>query len=257
MLTGSGSHHQLPPTEKERSTIAFLKANIKGKLLDDDTAFPLFSDRLLLNFARVNNAEPQQALAQIEATIAWRRDYKPHRITLADVANYANLHLVVPLGRSKQGMPVVYFRPRSGVAIPAEDRLRFNIWLREELRRRGYVEFVFVLDFAAVSSSSSEDNKARDAVEAIRTRYYPLQESLTLVLNLPLLLRVAFNLVMKFMNEAQRKTMRTGLKANQLLEYIDVTQLHEAYGGALKAPPAEGKTIVDTLPPPQKAASKL
>ena len=88
---------------------------------------------------------------------------------------YANLNSVVPLGLSKEGVPVVYFRPRSGVSISAENRLRFNVWLREELLRRGYPEFVFVLDFAAVTSSSAEDNKARDMVDTVRKQYYPLQ----------------------------------------------------------------------------------
>ena len=124
-----------------------MKANLKGSVLEDDTNFrPAQDDQLLLRFARQKDGNGEKALALLEEAIAWRRETKPHQIKFeGNVEAFAKLMVHVPLGFSKQGAPVVYFKPRPNIEIPAEGRVQFNLWMLEEHLRRGYNEIVFVL----------------------------------------------------------------------------------------------------------------
>lgn len=241
--------HRSPPTEKELAAIEYMKAHRKGTVLEDDVHFNVHDERLLLRFARQKDAVGEKALALLEEAIAWRRETKPHQIQYEQVEAFAKLHIQIPLGFSKQGVPVVYFKPRPNDVL-AEGRVKFNLWLLEEHLRRGYDEIVFVLDFDTAGRPSDEDTKTRETMDKVRKHFYPLMESLILVLNLPLLLRPLFAIVIKFMSHAQQETMKSGLKPKHLLEYIDVEQLNSNYEGGKLTAVAD---IREMLPPPKNA----
>ena len=127
--------HHLPPTEKETAAIAYLKSNVKGSLLEDDTHFSLTSDKLLLRFVRQKAGNAEKALALLEGCIAWRCETKPHRIQLDDVKDYAVLNVFRIHGATKLGVPIAYYiAPRSHHTGP---EYRGTPQLRK-LMRRGY-----------------------------------------------------------------------------------------------------------------------
>lgn len=244
-----GTYHQ-PPTAKESASLEAMRAEMaKGDftLLEDDKAFH-FDDMTLLRFLRNRDGKVEKAMKSLSECVAWRKEYKPHRITFDDVKDWAAHGVSICNGFTKIGTPIIHVRPVSDMKICFETRVKFVIWAMEELMRRGYYEVAFVGDFSAMESApSKEDTKAREHLDEIRKKYYPLFESKLFMISMPLILRAIFAVMVSFMSDAQKATMHTGLKPKHLLEYIDEAELLERLGGKKKIIMKEGGEGVDYL----------
>lgn len=243
------SHHE-PMTETERSGVAFMRANLKGTLLEDDRHF-VIDDLLMLRFLRQKKGNPEKGLASLEACLAWRRERKPHRITFEDVSSWPATGVVVVAEKTKLGFPVMYFSPQSGLKVPAEIRADFTVWCYEELMRRGFYESVTVMDFSRVESApSGEEERARKIIDELRAHYYPLFDSKVLLVNMPMFLRLIFGIMTAFLSDAQKAALVTGLKPKHLVEWIDASMLPDHLGGSRVLPksPTGGYDILASFP---------
>lgn len=259
----TSSTHHAPPSEKEAAAVAFLKANVKGKLLDDDRHFSLQSDSLLLRFVRQKEGHPEKALALLESAIEWRNRTKPHQITFQEVQDYSLLNVFRVQGFTKRGVPIAYYiAPKKSIPLDPEYQMRFSIFFHEELMRRGYDECVIITDYEdGPTVPSASDRKVQELSDELGTKYYPFFESKIFLCNFPMVLRPLLAISIAFMCEAQKNTLKSSPKPKHFLEVIDAAVLPKKYGGEaanlVVGPFASVEEATkNSFPPPAKGAGE-
>ncbi|CUE72557.1 Hypothetical protein, putative [Bodo saltans] len=277
-----------PASEKEQKIVDSIRTQLNGvKLAEDDTSF-LINDALILRYLRHKDGKEEKALKSILECVEWRKTTKPYLITFDSVKEWAGEGANYCAGFTKIGIPIIQLRlvssrisspltasrnglgrertiaqaslrsgfPSSNSALVSKDvvnvtmRVNYVIWALEELMRRGYYESVFIGDFSAFEKSPTDDEKkVREGIDDVRSRYYPLFETQTYFVSMPLFLRAIFAVMQAFMSGAQKEVMHTGLKPKHLLEWIDASQLPERLGGTLPVlkKTEGGAEVVDVL----------
>jgi hypothetical protein len=223
-----------PASEKEQKIVDSLRKHLECvQLADDDTAF-LLNDALILRFLRHKDGKEEKALKAILECVEWRKTTKPYLITFDSVKEWAGEGANYCSGYTKIGVPIIQLRLVSKDVVNVDMRVNYVIWGMEELMRRGYYESVFIGDFSAFEKAPTDDEKkVRERIDEVRSKYYPLFETQTYFVSMPLFLRAIFAVMQAFMSGAQKEVMHTGLKPKHLLEWIDASQLPERLGGTL------------------------
>lgn len=222
-----------PPSEKELVGIAYMQQNLKGQLLEDDVYF-ILDAYTMLRFLRQQEGKKEKGLALLEACIAWRRDFKPHRITFDEVEGRmretADSHIG---GLCHQGLPLLFAKPRVNRKLETIDAdIKVMAWSCEEIARRGYREFVTVVDMALFDRlPDSDEQKAQEALDDLTYKYYPLLQTKIILMHMPLLLRALFVIASAVMCKAQKKTLHTGVKPKHLKEWIGEHHIPVEYNG--------------------------
>lgn len=237
-----------PPTADELAIMQHLRENLKGKLAVDDVTFDPRDNHTLLRFSRNAAGDKEKALAALEGCIEWRNQTKPYKITFDQVAHVASHRLNIMCGRSKQKIPILNAQPRVGTKIPPEDRLKYNLFLQEELMRRGYKEMLRIMDFSQAGRPDELDSKAREMNQEHENLYYPLFASRSFMTNLSMGMSLMMSVAMAFQSTAIKSTMIVGAKPKDLLELVDAEELLQTVGGQKVID--EHCDIFSLLPPP-------
>lgn len=230
-----------PASKKEIEAVAKMRAGLTGTLLEDDHS-DFLSDYTLLRFLRQKDCKYEKGLKLLEACIAWRREYKPHRVEYKDVeARIRELRDTYPLGKTKEGVPVMYAKPKVGRdTTKVDEDIRLMVWNYEELHRRGFPEVACVADLTLFDRvPSSDEMKCQEKFDAITHHYYPLIETKVLIMFMPMLMRAVFAIASAFLSSAQKDTIETGVKPKHLKQWIDDDNIPEEYLGAAVVPKLE------------------
>lgn len=256
----SSSTHRLPPTEKELAAVAYVKANVKGTVLDDDTAFHVKDDSVILRFVRQKEGNAEKALALLEGAIAWRNETKPHRITFDQVQEYFALNVFFAHGFTKNNVPIVYYiAPKKSIPLAPEVQMQFSTFFYEEFMRRGFYECVIIIDYEdGPTVPSAADRKLQELSDEVSNKYYPFFESKIFFCNFPLVLRPLLAISIAFMCEAQKQTLKSAPKPKHFLEMIDAKVLPKKYGGEAENLPIGGpvdpKAAFEAMPKPLQSS---
>lgn len=245
--------YRVPPTKEEQVGVDYIRSNLKGKLLDDDK-YPL-NEVTFLCFLRQKKGNAEKALKLLEESIAWRCEYKPHRIEFSEVEDWAKKGVALATGFTVNGVPTVYIEPRSGLPVDIDQRVRCQLWQYEELLRRGYQEWVVVADFSKIESAPTDkEKKVREEMDEIRRKNYPLFDSKVLFCGMPLFIRAVFAVITAMMSSAEKETMETGLSRKDLLKWIKKEDLLERHGGSRVVAQKEDGTfdVLSLMQPPRQ-----
>jgi hypothetical protein len=246
------SAYAKPASKKELDAISKMRSGITGTLLDDDHK-DFLSDYTLLRFLRQKEGKWEKGLKLLEACIAWRCEFKPHRIQYEDVeARARELRDTYPLGKTTEGVPVIYAKPKvDRDPSKIDDDMRLMAWNFEEFHRRGFYELATVVDMSLFDRvPSSEEIKVQEKLDNMAKDYYPLMQTKVLIMFMPMLLRALFAITSALMSAAQKDIIETGVKPKHLTKWIAAEHIPVEYlGSAVVAKLEDGSyDVLGALP---------
>jgi hypothetical protein len=215
---------------EEQICVDYLLAQVKEAPLDDDRFVTAAN---ALRFARARDCNCEKALDMFEATIRWRREYAPHRITAADVAGSLALKNNVMAGRCKKGNAVMYFRPGTFNPNVAADRIKYVAYLLEEAARQGYEQLTWVMDWRLFGKRSAdpESSETRKGVVKLFQDHYPERLGAMYMVQQPWFISAFYYLSAPFVDSRTRAKVHIGYTCEKLKEVIDESELIDFCGG--------------------------
>jgi hypothetical protein len=198
------------------------------------------TDATLARYLRAREFKLKKAQQMLVNTLKWRREYKPHRITVNDIKiELKNNGKLYRNGVDKWGRPLIYMKPRhdNTGAPEREVKVKSIVYLlelvtRESEERRGREKVTLLIDFRDAKHVTSIAN-VRVSIDFLKVlqNHYPERLGVALIVNAPWAWQVFWKLISPFMDEVTKKKVLLLKSYAQLKEYIDDENLEEDYGG--------------------------
>lgn len=219
--------------------------------LDDDVSF--LSDETYLRYARARDGDPEKALLMLEATIAWRRTYQPHRIDRASVAAHLEKPTMWQMGRDRQGNALIIARPGSTNPFPPAERVKFLVFSMEQATRSATDKMTWVIDWSLWGQRKNDPDSAetRKLTIQILQDHYPERLAALYMVDQPWFMTAFYYMSAPFVNSKTRAKVHISYTREKLLEVIDREQLVDFLGGLLVsgAEPSPSSSSGDVVDP--------
>lgn len=224
-------------SEEEKAKEEEVRAWVKSIQLDEGDDYAKWEQRFLdspgciARCLRAENWKVEGAKKRLQATLEWRRDYKPDLIPPDEIKEETEGGKIVVTGFTHGGLPVIYLRPAKENTEPSTTQVRHMIFQLEraiDLMPEGVSKLAMVISFAGASARSSPPMKITKSVIEILQKYYFERLGKALVINLPWYLKSFFATVSPFLDEQTRQKLQMNPK---LTDVIPLEQLDAEYGG--------------------------
>lgn len=182
-------------------------------------------------YMRAAKWDLEDAKKRIEATIHWRRDYKPDLIPPEEVRIESETGKIVINGFDKDGRPIIYMRPGLENTQRSPRQLRHLVWCLErakDLMPPGQESLVILVDYKSCSLRTNPSISVARQTLHILQQHYVETLGRALIVNLPRLLAFFYTGISPFLDPVTRDKMRFN---PDLLELIPKEQLDAAFGG--------------------------
>ncbi|TPX65183.1 hypothetical protein SpCBS45565_g05336 [Spizellomyces sp. 'palustris'] len=164
-------------------------------------------DACLLRYLRATKWNVPAAAKRLENTLAWRREYKPHKIDPAEVEEEAKMGKQIVSGFDLQGRPLIYMIPRKEHTKTYDRQLRFVVFNLERAIRAmppGVESLNLVIDYEGVSVRTSPPSSQAKKVLAILGDHYPERLGMGFMINPSWYLWVFFKIIGPFLDPITR-----------------------------------------------------
>jgi hypothetical protein len=185
----------------------------------------------------------------LEKTIAWRKEFRPFAITLADIHDIMGLGTVFVAGTDRKQRPVVYMRPGGDNPFQADKRVKLIVYMLEETSRRGYESLTWIVDFARLGGKDQQSPETRKQVMHVLQNYYPERLGSLLMVNTPWYIGLVARLMWPFIDPKTREKIKLGVSVKKLVEYVNEEDLIQDLGG-LKEVRLDALQPDELFPPP-------
>lgn len=233
------------------SCASFLRENVKGKPLDDDTDF--LCDVTYLRYARARNGDNKKALTMLEATVAWRREYMPHRLTKDALAHHYVNQTMWQVGRDKKGNALVYGRPGTSNPFPADERVRYLVFMLEQAVRSGSEKMTWIIDWSlwGQRKNDAESSEARKRIIQVLQDHYPERLAAMYMVGQPWFITMLYYVSAPFIDSTTRAKVHISYTKEKLLDVVDRAQLIDFLGGNV----VSSTVAVDSATSPSTSAA--
>ncbi|RKO85896.1 CRAL-TRIO domain-containing protein [Blyttiomyces helicus] len=214
-------------------------------------------DACLLRYLRATRWIVEHSAKRLEATLAWRLDYKPHLITPEEVEPEALTGKEYLCGFDLAGRPLLFLVPRNENTKTYDRQVRFVVWNLERTIRAmppGIEHLTLVIDYENMSMFNAPPLSISKRVLSIIGDHYPERLGVSFVINPSWYLWGFFKLIGPFLDPVTRAKIRfVNLKKqhkvaeakhqpdggvegtggwDNIINHVDPNQLVAEYGGA-------------------------
>jgi len=157
-----------------------------------------------------------------------------------DLVEKIDLYII---GKNLANEPIVYIHPPPANPHPPEDRLRYLIYLLEEGVKRmdedrtGVEKLMWIIDFSQFGKRAKDpaSKKLARGVLGNLQNHYPERLSHCFVIDTPWWANFLWWIVKPFINSTTSKKIHfLKGKRQELLKFVDPSQLDEKFGGLLR-----------------------
>jgi len=166
-------------------------------------------DMCLCRYLRARDWDLNKSEIMLRGSLAWREDYKPDEITLADIEEeavdgkiYFN-HEFMP-----NGWPIVWMKVGKDKGADRVRKLKFLVWSLERLivamdASRGVEKMCWITDFRGTGAKSASKAYIQLSLDCLHTllNQYPERLGVAYAVNPPKLFSVFWKMLTPFMNE--------------------------------------------------------
>jgi len=247
------------------------KQGNSGKWGEIPASYKSWCDDACLNrFLRANSWKPDAAFAQLQETLAWRRDFQIETLLqdrppkpLETVLRAGKLYT---RGRDRAGRPIIYMKKRleNTEEIDFEMQLRLMVYTMEKAIRQmpvGVESWIWIIDLNGFSRSNATPIDVIKRMLHIFSTCYPERLFKLFLVDAPFLFHGFWSLIKPFLDSATKPKIvwvdgpatNGSKKQKAFLEWIDPDQLETTYGGSLEYSynyEVEEKTGPGTSQPP-------
>ncbi|KAF9535695.1 CRAL/TRIO domain-containing protein [Crepidotus variabilis] len=168
---------------------------------------------------------------RIQATLEWRREFKPDLIPPEEVKIESETGKIIINGFDKDGRPIIYMRPGRENTETSPRQLRHLVWCLErakDLMPPGQESLVIIVDYKSTTLKTNPPISVARKVLTILQQHYCETLGRAIVTNLPMLLSFFYKGISPFLDPVTRDKMRFN---PDLLELIPASQLDAEFGG--------------------------
>ncbi|KAH8110589.1 CRAL/TRIO domain-containing protein [Phellopilus nigrolimitatus] len=224
-------------SDEQREQIEILREYSKEVMLPDSDEYHYWEKRWLEKadtvprYARAAKWKLDDAKKRLNATLEWRREFKPDLIPPDEVRIESETGKIILNGFDKDGRPVIYMRPGRENTSQSPRQLRHLVWCLErakDLQPPGVESVAIVVDYKSTTLRTNPSIGIARKVLHILQAHYPETLGRGLVVNMPRLLAFFYNGIAPFMDPVTRDKIRFN---PDLLDLIPAEQLDADFGG--------------------------
>lgn len=168
---------------------------------------------------------------RIQATMEWRREYKPDLIVPEEVKIESETGKIILNGFDRDGRPIIYMRPGRENTEPGPRQVRHLVWCLErakDLMPPGQDTLALIVDYKSATLRTNPPLSIARKVVSILQEHYVETLGRALVVNLPFILTFFYKGITPFLDPITRDKLRFN---PDLLELIPPSQLDAEFGG--------------------------
>lgn len=166
----------------------------------------------LLRYLRANQWSVNDAYKGLQATLSWRRKYRPHLIKPSEVEQYAETGKSYLNGYSRLMNPIIYFRNhRNNTLKDHAGNIRFLVYLVETtiaLMPPGVEKVILIFDFARYTSKNSPPMNVSRYFLHLFSQHYPERLAHMFACDAPWYFWVFYKIVSPFIHPVTKAKIR-------------------------------------------------
>ncbi|CAD6272480.1 unnamed protein product [Miscanthus lutarioriparius] len=218
------------------------KINEVRELLGDlPTEMPGFlTDSTIRRFLRTRDWSTVQATKALKETVKWRRQYRPDKIRLEDIAEREHLLKKAYIADylDKNGRTVLVTMPSIKSLVPAKEQVKLLVYNLESCTmssENAQENIVWVVDFSGWTVSSTPLAESRQSVHIIQN-YYPGLVGAAILCNPPKIFESFWKILNYFIEPELKEKVKfiyTNNSESQriMADMFDLDKLESAFGG--------------------------
>ncbi|KAL7752703.1 hypothetical protein RI367_001705 [Sorochytrium milnesiophthora] len=198
----------VPLSKEQAAQQQQLEERIRSSFTDlTDPELQWLSVDCYARYLRACNWDLAAAGNMLEASLKWRREYKPEALDLESVRPESVTGKIVINGFDSSGHPVLYLRPRYENTSEAKQQVQFVVLSLETIIRimpAGIEKLVLVIDFRGASKGKSPGLSMQREILHILSNYYPERLYRAILINPPWFFWLAFKIIRPLINPVTR-----------------------------------------------------
>ncbi|KAL3460345.1 CRAL-TRIO domain-containing protein [Aspergillus heterothallicus] len=205
------------------------KGSATAPLTDDERMF--LTRECLLRYLRATKWNGPEAVARLQRTLTWRREYGVEMLTPEHISIENETGKQVLLGYDIHGRPCLYLLPSKQNTEKSDRQIQHLVFMLErciDLMPADQETVALIVNFSETKSGQNASiGQARETVNFLQN-HYPERLGRALVINMPFIILGFFKIITPFLDPVTREK----LKFNEdLKKHVPPNQLLNSVGG--------------------------
>ncbi|KAI9371829.1 CRAL-TRIO domain-containing protein [Aspergillus egyptiacus] len=201
-------------------------------ITDDERMF--LTRECLLRYLRATKWNAPEAVARLQRTLTWRREYGFEKLTPDYISIENETGKQVLLGYDNNGRPCLYLLPSNQNTEKSDRQVQHLVFMLErciDLMPAGQETLALIIDYSETKSGQNATiGQARDTVHFLQN-HYPERLGRAYVINMPFIIMGFFKIVTPFLDPVTREKLKFNEDLNK---HIPPGQLMKSVGGEVE-----------------------
>ncbi|KAL2830059.1 CRAL-TRIO domain-containing protein [Aspergillus cavernicola] len=201
-------------------------------ITEDDRIF--LTRECLLRYLRATKWNAPEAVARLQRTLTWRREYGMEKLTPDYISIENETGKQVQLGYDIHGRPCLYLLPSNQNTEKSDRQVQHLVFMLErciDIMPADQETLALIVDYSETKSGQNASiGQARDTVHFLQN-HYPERLGRALVINMPFLIMGFFKIVTPFLDPVTREKLKFNEDLNQ---HIPPSHLMKSVGGEVE-----------------------
>lgn len=225
-------------SKAEEACVVALKEAFPVSSIPEEDADFLLSQHTYIRYAVAAEGNEENAKKRLEASIEWRKEWKPSLLRFENVKEaFISTAPMRLAGTCKAGRQVVLLSlVEEDSSLPLRERLNCMCYIMESFLRKGYGKITWIADFGDREKTKKEDkekDEKRKQALAILDKHYPERLGNMLLYRAPWYMSMLLTVVkLKLPANTRPKIINVGHGIEKLEKYVERSQLPEHIGGS-------------------------
>ncbi|KAL6233378.1 hypothetical protein BDW75DRAFT_192484 [Aspergillus navahoensis] len=198
-------------------------------ITDDERMF--LTRECLLRYLRATKWNASEAVARLQRTLTWRREYGIEKLTPDYISIENETGKQVLLGYDIHGRPCLYLLPSNQNTEKSDRQVQHLVFMLEraiDLMPADQETLALIVDYSQTKSGQNASiGQAKDTVHFLQN-HYPERLGRALVINMPFIIMGFFKIITPFLDPVTREKLKFNEK---LSNHVPPAQLMKSVGG--------------------------
>ncbi|KAL4974728.1 CRAL-TRIO domain-containing protein [Aspergillus desertorum] len=198
-------------------------------ITDDERMF--LTRECLLRYLRATKWNAPEAVARLQRTLTWRREYGIEKLTPEYISIENETGKQVLLGYDIHGRPCLYLLPSNQNTEKSDRQVQHLVFMLEraiDIMPADQETLALIVDYSQTKSGQNASiGQAKDTVHFLQN-HYPERLGRALVINMPFIIMGFFKIITPFLDPVTREKLKFNEK---LSNHVPPAQLMKSVGG--------------------------
>eukprot|EP00761_Pharyngomonas_kirbyi_P012253 gb/GECH01012280.1/.p1 GENE.gb/GECH01012280.1/~~gb/GECH01012280.1/.p1 ORF type:complete len:269 (+),score=68.11 gb/GECH01012280.1/:1-807(+) len=222
--------------DDQKAKFKQFKEEVSKLELDEDQRYFL-NELTYYRYLKGLNWNVPKAKEQLQETLQWRKEKRPQDYSITDLSEVAKMGHFICFGKDKEHRPIIYVRLGNDTMENTEEnsqlKIKYVIYVMEQLiplMEENVYDITWIID-AKNASLSMKAIKATINQFVEVGNHYTERLAFALVVNAHWSLSWMWSAIKPFLEASTAKKYKFIKNQQELLDYVDESQLLDDYGG--------------------------